>query len=274
MPHNQIYPECTRLIEKQFDITGFFSAYKFDWDEKYAYKGECHTPWEIVFVKSGSVECTEDERVYALNKNDIIIHAPMEFHSIRSLKSSPSVMVASFFVNGKLPNEITNGVFSLNEGYSKEFTEIFERIYTFYHTGSKNDYSGQEVASRLSALLIRLGNKTAEENLSMSPSALEYRRIATFMADNVSNNLSLEQIASACSISVSYIKLLFKKYASISPMNFYANLRIQSAINMMKSGLSASEIAYTMNFSSPNYFSVFFKKHTGEVPSQYRKHLN
>ncbi|MBQ8250280.1 MAG: helix-turn-helix domain-containing protein [Clostridia bacterium] len=259
-------------VQKQFEITAFFSSYKFDWDDRYTYKGEYHAPWEIVFVKSGSVECIEDERVYTLQENDLIIHAPMEFHSIRSIKN-PSVLITSFIINGELPGELKNGIFALNDKYCTEFTEIFDRIYAFRERGYANAYLGQEAANRLAAFLIRLSNKSSEEQLSLSQTAAEYRKVASVMADNVCENLSLPQIAELCNISVSYIKLLFKKYTRITPMEYYANLRIQHAIILMKNGMSASQIANTMNFSSPNYFSVFFKKHTGELPSQYRKHF-
>lgn len=266
------YLFITKHVEKCFEITGFYSSYKFDWDDKYSYTGEYHVPWEIVFVKKGSVECTENERVYTLQKNDLIIHAPLEFHSIRSVKE-PSVLITSFTATGELPTELTNGIFTLNEKYSEEFMEIFDRIHSFRENGPANAYSGQEVASRLEALLIRLANKSSEEQLSLSQSANEYSRVASVMAENVCANLSLPQLAKLCNISVSYIKLLFKKYTTISPMSYYANLRIQHAIQLMKDGMSASEIANAMNFSSPNYFSVFFKKHTGEIPSVYRKRL-
>ncbi len=259
-------------VEKRFEIIEFNSAFKFDWDDQYAYKGEYHVPWEIVFVKNGAVECTEDERVYTLQKNDLIIHAPMEFHSIRSVKE-PSVLITSFIADGELPIELTNGIFTLSDKYSKELMEIFDRIHAFREDGPVNAYSGQEAACRLEALLIRLANKNSEEQLSPSQTANEYSRVASVMAENVCENLSLPQLAKLCNISVSYIKLLFKKYTTISPMSYYANLRIQHAIQLMKDGMPAAEIANTMNFSSPNYFSVFFKKHTGEIPSVYRKRL-
>ena len=141
------------------------------------------------------------------------------------------------------------------------------------HESTESIYSGQEAADRLSAFLIRLGRRTAKDQRVISTSASEYRRIALAMAHNVNRNLTLTDFARMCNVSVSYIKLLFKKYATLSPKNYYANLRTQRAISLMRQGMSALEIASEMNFSSPNYFSVFFKKQTGESPNAYRKHL-
>ncbi len=259
-----------KYVDKHFDITALFTAYKFDWDDKYSYVGECHVPWEIVFVKNGLVECTEDERVYTLKKNDIIIHAPLEFHTIRSIKSSTSVLILSFLANGELPGELSNGIFALNDKYRNEFMEIFDSTYAFLNEGPKNAYSGQGIVNRLSSFLIRLGSKTPEEQLSLSKSAVEYRRIASAMADNICENLSLVEFAKMCNVSISYVKLLFQKYAAISPMNYYANLRVQYAMTLLESGMTVNKISEIMNFSSPNYFSIFFKKHTGEMPSKYR----
>jgi two-component system response regulator YesN len=46
---------------------------------------------------------------------------------------------------------------------------------------------------------------------------------------------------------------------------------VRHAARLLDEGFSATEIADKMNFSSPNYFSVFFKKHTGTMPSEYKK---
>lgn len=271
---DKVYLEGTRCVNRCFEIEGIFSAFKFDWDDQFVFKGESHRPWEMVFVRSGKVEVTEDENVYILEKNDLILHAPMEFHAIRSVAHpTSSVLIASFYLEGEAPSELKNGVFSLSENDSREFVEMFEKIYKFRHDIDLNPYSGQETTDLLSAFLIRLGHRTAMERRVISASANEYRRIALAMAHNVNLNLTLSDFARMCNVSVSYIKLLFKKYATLSPKTYYANLRTQHAISLMRQGKSALEISSEMNFSSPNYFSAFFKKQTGAPPSDYRKRL-
>ena len=56
-------------ITKQFEITGFYSAFPFHWNPEFVFHGESHDFWEIVLVTDGAVEVTEDEKVYQLQKN-------------------------------------------------------------------------------------------------------------------------------------------------------------------------------------------------------------
>ena len=88
------------------------------------------------------------------------------------------------------------------------------------------------------------------------------------MAKNSFENLTLDDIATQTNISVSYMKFLFHTYAGIGPKKYFNQLRIQRATELLQNGHSVTDVSTIMNFSSPNYFSVFFKKHTGVPPSQ------
>ena len=55
------------------------------------------------------------------------------------------------------------------------------------------------------------------------------------------------------------------------PKEFYDELRVKEAMDQLQNGRSVTEIARKMNFSSPNFFCAFFKRHTGVTPSAYKK---
>ena len=96
---------------------------------------------------------------------------------------------------------------------------------------------------------------------------------AYVMQQGLYENLTLEQIATACHISTSYLKVLFARYAGISPKAYYLKMRYNEALNLLKKGLSATEVATKMNFSSPSYFSAFMKRYAGLPPAKYVKTL-
>lgn len=262
-------------VIKQFEIDGFYTAFSFSWDSQFIFNGESHDFWEIIFLSDGKVEVTEDEKIYTLKPNNLIIHAPMEFHRIRSAGgTSPKGYIMTFHTTGMLPDELKNGIFLLEKEEMIEYTAIVKQIRAILRKRNDHVYASQEAASRLCAFLIHLGmGNHAQQETIVTPSAFEYRKAVSAMSENVCENISLSELAASCNISVSYLKLLFQKYAGISPKSYYSNLRIQHAIALMKCGKTASEIANIMNFSSPNYFSVFFQKQTGKPPSAYRKDL-
>ena len=58
-------------------------------------------------------------------------------------------------------------------------------------------------------------------------------------------------------------------YAGLSPKTYYDTLRAAEAVRLLKTGMSVNLVAEAMSFSSPNYFSVFFKRHFGLPPHKY-----
>lgn len=258
-------------IDRLFSIEGLFSAFQFDWDESFVFNGESHPFWEAVYVLSGEVEVTEDENVYILGEGNIIFHAPMEFHRIKSAPgSSPNGYIISFSTSGCLPEHISNGVFHLEPSMRREYEEICKMTWHFI-SNPKDHFVGQQLASLLEVFLIQLNERTVKGHQSMTQSAAEYRRLVSFMSDRVCDNLTLTDIAQENNVSISYIKLLFSTYAGISPKSYFNQLRSRRATELLCKGLSVTEVSDIMNFSSPNYFSAFYKKHTGLSPSEMLK---
>ncbi|MBQ8408501.1 MAG: helix-turn-helix domain-containing protein [Clostridia bacterium] len=258
-------------ITNIFSIEGLYSAFRFDWDDSFVFSGESHNFWEAVFVTSGEVEVTEDENVYTLGEGNLIFHAPMELHRIKSAGgSSPSGFILSFASSGKLPEVISGGVFTLDPTQVTEYAAICKKAIEFKGNDA-NPLLGQEVAALLSAFVIGLEAKSAATGTSVSQSAMEYRRIVSFMSEKVCENLTLSDIASKSNVSVSYVKLLFRTYAGVSPKSYFNQLRIRRATELLSRGTSVTEVSDIMNFSSPNYFSAFYKKHTGISPSEQQR---
>ena len=255
-----------------FDIEGFYTAIKYDWTESFVFNGESHDFWEAVFVESGRVAVTEDENFYTLSEGNVIFHAPMEFHRIRSAEgSSPKVFVFSFKTTGELPAAIRSGVFTVNPLQKKLFDSLRDSVYDFVHKDS-SEISGEKATALLKLFIIEMAKAPIAANTASPHTALEYQRIISFMSRNILENLTLEDIASRTNISLSYMKILFKTYAGISPKSYYNLMRVQKATELLNKGDSVTEVSLAMNFSSSNYFSLFFKRETGSPPSkQYRK---
>ena len=269
-------PEDTKQhaeIVTSFRFTRLRTVWNFNWDDSFVFSGETHISWEIVYVVSGCVCVTEDEKLYNLREGDMIIHAPMEFHTIQSAENTnPNVYVITSIVEGELPRNLTDGVFGLSQNEQKEYKEIYSRIFEFFSSNERDMLEGQGCTDALSAFLIKINKShTAEQRLVLSRSAAEYKRVVMSMTEHVRDNLTLEEIAAINNVSVSNIKALFRKYSGISPKLHYSRLRCTEAIKLMSEGRTAAETANILNFSSPNYFNTFFKRMTGKPPAAFKR---
>jgi len=98
-------------------------------------------------------------------------------------------------------------------------------------------------------------------------------QLMNFIEEHIGDeNLRIEDLAGAVSLgrSVFYNKL--KSIVGMTPVDFLRHLRIQHAEYLIaNSTQNFSQIAYSVGFSDPKYFSKCFKKETGFTPSEYRK---
>ena len=203
----------------------------------------------------------------------MLFYPPLSFHKINSVgKNGVRLFNIAFKTEGELPCGIPMRVFSLSSTEGDEFSHTFDIMKGCIKGEGGHPYAAQLAVHRLSTLIIELALDHSVEDRSLtSVSASEYRRLVSCMKEQVCDNLSLTELALKNHVSVSYVKLLFNKYAGISPKAYYAQLRLNTAKNMLKSRVPVSEVSSRMNFSSHNYFARYFKRSTGMTPTEYKK---
>lgn len=265
-------------IEEQFRIRSI-SKHIHDriFDKEFTFAGEAHDFWEIVYVVNGNIEVAENEKIYVMREGDIIFHAPNEFHKIRAAENTcPRVLNMSFAVEGTLPSNLKEGIFHLNSKQKTTYMDLFEFIKTNLVENDHCDFFiGQEGAGGLTLFILHLCNHVqAQEIMSTTVSALTYHSLVKQMRKEIYNNLSIKMLSEKTYVSISYIKILFQHYAGMSPKKYYNNLRIIEAKYLLEQGMSVTDVANKMNFSSPNYFVRFFKAGTLITPYQYKLQIH
>ena len=90
------------------------------------------------------------------------------------------------------------------------------------------------------------------------------------MENHFSSPLSSEDIAKEVGISVSHLRLLFRKQYGISLMQKLNKIRVRRAKELLSSGMfTLAEVASACGFQNEYYFSRVFKQHTGIPPGKY-----
>lgn len=84
------------------------------------------------------------------------------------------------------------------------------------------------------------------------------------------SNLTLEELAKLCSLSLSLFKREFKKEFNDSPANYFNNAKLKIAKELLTiSDMPINEIAYEVGFNDPLYFTRLFKKKLGTAPTSF-----
>ncbi len=81
-----------------------------------------------------------------------------------------------------------------------------------------------------------------------------------------------EQLARDLLLSRSTLYRKIKAVSGMSPLDFMRNVKMKKACVMLSQHeMSISEIAYSLGFTNPKYFTKCFKEEMGQTPSEYQK---
>lgn len=111
-----------------------------------------------------------------------------------------------------------------------------------------------------------------EEQFRLSP---DIGKSLDYILGHLEEEITLEELAGLSCLSCSQYKQKFKKQMGFSPRYFINQQKIEYAKTLLLEGMSVTDIAMLLNFSTSNYFSTVFKKYTALSPIDYvKKHQN
>lgn len=98
-------------------------------------------------------------------------------------------------------------------------------------------------------------------------------RLKELMQKNLDNsNMKMDDIGAGLGISRVQLYRKVKALTGLSPIELLRQMRLQKAYTLLKTtDWTISEIAYTVGFSSPGYFTTCFKKQFGKYPTEIKK---
>ncbi|MDR0497509.1 MAG: AraC family transcriptional regulator [Treponema sp.] len=95
------------------------------------------------------------------------------------------------------------------------------------------------------------------------------------MDSTVYTAINLPFISEQVGISTSRLNEIFKTYTSMTPYQYYIDIKIHKAESLLeKEDLPVKEAAHRMGFEDQYYFSRLFKNKTGISPSDWKKFIS
>ena len=99
------------------------------------------------------------------------------------------------------------------------------------------------------------------------------RAVNTIM-DHLQEELTLEELAREAALSVSRFKQKFKQQMGQSPRSFINCQKVEAAKRLLAEGVSVTETAMELGFSSSSYFSTVFRRYTTLSPRQFAESVS
>ena len=273
----QLLAECENNI-----VLSLITCFKEKVESGWKFEGEYHDFWELVYVSEGIIYVSTEGRIQKIEKGNIVFFMPMEFHQMWC-EDCPRAkfVVISFKTRDEFIAPLGTNIISLDTEKKEELAQIYSLINESFdvnlHVGLKSEITRNVVAEKICFnkleyfLLSLLNEKKLEEQKHMSKGSTNYKLIIDTMHENITKNLTIEELASLCNLSVSNLKKTFRKYGNDGVMKYFNQLKINRAIRFLKGGYTAAQIAQQYGFSSQSYFSAVFKRETGMLPSEFKK---
>ncbi len=265
-------------IKRQIVIDSIVDAMECRQPQNYVFAGEAHDYYELLTVYDGSVGITAGTDSFIVDAPIAIIHAPGEFHAIRAERNTTPLVRALSFEASVFPQYKTR-LFHFSEEDQDRIKRIFDRINSsteMFGMHILSCYGGKErelhaAVCELELLILSLDDIEKRENtVSTTKSTQNFSRAMQIIKENLHRSLDTEDIARLANISPSLLKKLFARYTGMGVMTYFRTQKITAAIPMLRDGRSIADVAASLGFSDPGYFSTVFKKITGSPPSHYR----
>ena len=155
-------------------------------------------------------------------------------------------------------------------GFSVDIQMLYEEA---YKTAIKEaPYSQQTLAGIVNHLIGLMYSLERTNELSKNTQHMDIvSKAQMLIRDSLEKQLSIQDIAEQLGVSYSNLRKIFKEYTGMAPALYQHDLKLQRAKELLSTtNDSIKEIAYRLNFESPDYFSSKFKTKTGMKPSDFR----
>ena len=210
-----------------------------------------------------------------LTEGDLFLLFPGEWHSYHP---DPKTGWKSYWIGFKgrnMDDRVRSGFLSpvkpiYHVGFSDEIVHLYKEAYD--SAVIEAAYSQQLMAGIVNHLIGMMYSLELNIQLSHNQSHVDMiSRARLRIREALESVLTIQQVAEEMGVSYSNFRKLFKEYTGLSPATYQQDLRLQRAKELLSTtDLSIKEIAYKLNFESPDYFSAKFKAKTGRRPSELR----
>lgn len=171
--------------------------------------------------------------------------------------------------------QLTRDSFRRADLNGEQMTEVIELFQALDR--NKNDGSFGSDIHQLTALLNLLLKLSPALNASTAGEAIrnkDFLRVAPildYIRDNLSEPLTLDQIAGKFFISKHYLCRIFKSATGFSVMEYIIHSRILKARKLLQEGVSVQQAGELSGFSDNSHFIRTFGHLTGTSPGRYAK---
>lgn len=274
-----------KTLSDEFKITGIANVHFFEFDKNFATEVDKHPFHELVYVSKGTLKVKSEDYTGILDKNNLIIHRPDEYHSLISEENSSATVIIIGFTCEGLPDLFSSKAIVLNDSNIKKLAEAVKEgrnvfapphnvpVYDMKKNKHKIYGSEQMLKITLEHFFLSIIREhyitSKQEHL---PAKFNVNEIIGYLDDKYKEKITLGELAFIFGTNRTTLCKEFKKATGTTVLDYVGDKKIEDAKRKIKdTNATFTEISIELNFESIHYFTKFFKKKTGLTPKEYRR---
>lgn len=94
-----------------------------------------------------------------------------------------------------------------------------------------------------------------------------------YMKEHYAQDLTRDSVAERIYMSGAHFSRCFKMVTNISYKDYLTEIRMQKAMELLKTNIRVADIAERVGYPNPNRFNINFRQYTSYTPSEYRTYV-
>ena len=233
---------------------------------------------EMLYVYQGAGQYIAGGYSYPIRTGDILLYNQGDLHEVTS-SLHHEIGTFCFGISGLHLRGLPEGHFTRAEtGFVRPAVDEIDHIQSlcemiYEHAERRTGYSDEIVSHLLPALVLLAASLPPDARVADQPhNPVLANRIRQYIGTHFTEQLTLEDIGEALSMSPYHLAHIFKDMTGMSPIHYMIRCRIGEAQNLLIStDYSATQIAAIVGYTNVNHFNAIFAKLVGLPPIRYRR---
>lgn len=240
----------------------------------YQIKNELINQHCLFYCQSGQAQLRYKNKLRNIKRGDLVVISPNEdFHYQAKSDSKHSLYWINF--SGSLSSDFAERLLmKMDDGIAHVglLSNIINDLDSLLALGSRG-YTATNVIHAVHVLQQALSFLALQLRLTAfnGSSNFDLDAVEALMRNNLHQELNLDTLAHYSQLSKFHFAKKFKELTDTSPIQHFINMKIQHACSQLdNTNNSVKNIAESLGYNDPYYFSRLFKKTIGISPKQYR----
>lgn len=240
--------------------------------QHFAFSRHYHLDFHIGLIIQGEQRFFSHGSHWQVGAGDVVIMPPDILHDGQSVGEQGyqvKVLAIAPATLGDLLDQKESDLNGMGSPSIVRDPQIFRALFHFHRDAQQNALLPLAHDALLLDTLTPLFAPEADfDKASRTPlTPRELQTLKTFVLEHLHRPLRLDDLALHCQLSLSQFQRRFRASVGLSPYAWVSRLRLERAMQLLRSGLPAISVAHQVGYFDQAHFSKAFKHSFGISPS-------